>query len=221
MEPVAETWRAFRQAYFPDKTGFDVPVFNMNPDGTPQILLQKGGRGVLAHTEEMDVLFAKEIKTLKSHLNDPDWRGLIYIMYCLDDTGAFDPVYVGIAEKLGRSGKLSGPLMRPQGPYSRFGYDKAGHIGGISDALFDPNSKIYSRWPERLFEMPVKEQKPVLTRQLYVWTKAWNSTDPVTIGSNSFPSCSLGFLEALLIFILDALYPGRLLNAKGMDRMLS
>lgn len=220
MEPIAETWRAFRQDYFPDKQGLDVPVFNTKPDGTPQIC-QKGGRSVLVHTKEMDDLFAEEIKTLKNRLDDPECRGLIYIMYCLEDTGAFDPVYVGIAEKLGKSGKLSGPLMRPQGPYSRFGYDKAGHIGGISHALFDPNSKNYSRWPERLFELPVKEQKPVLKRQLYVWTKAWNSTDPVTIGSNCFPSCSLGFLEALLIFVLDTLYPERLLNSKGMDRMLS
>lgn len=219
MNPIAETWRAFRHDYFPEKPGADVPVFKMEPDGTPQILVQKGGRSVIAHTPEMDVLFEKEIKTLKNHLNDPEWRGLIYIMYCLEDTGAFDPVYVGIAEKLGKSGKLSGPLMRPKGPYSRFGSDENGHLGGISDALFDPNSKSYRRWPERLFEVPVVGRKPVLTRQLYVWTKAWNSNDPVMIGSNRFPSCSLGFLEALLIFVLDTCYPGRLLNAKGMDRM--
>ncbi|WAC18032.1 hypothetical protein OVA24_12360 [Luteolibacter sp. SL250] len=217
-DPNSQTWRWFRDTHFPDDRSQDTPVFRSAVNQPIQIH-QKRNRKLIAHASELDRLLKTEIDKLKAGINDPAVRGLIYIMYSRDAHGEFDPAYVGVAEKLGRSGNLSGPLARSKGPFSRFGYDSLGHIGGISDALFSATSKGYRRWPQRFFSLGANDDH-VLSRPLFVWAKAWNSQNPVKIGDSLFPHCSLGFLEALLIFTLDSLYPNRLLNSKGMDRTI-
>lgn len=216
-DPFSITWSAFRDRFFPDDPDRDVPLF-LSGEGDGLKVIQVGARRVLAHAGAVDRLLARELDKLRQGLNDSAWRGLIYILYTRGAGGCFEPLYVGLAEKLGRSGKLSGPLASSKRPASRFGYDPQGHVGGISDALFGVGKGAYSRWPERIFELPLDESRPRLKRRLFVWAKAWRSDLPIEIGESVFPGCSLGFLEALLIYTLDALYPGQLLNAKGKDR---
>jgi len=225
MEPIEnciffkQTWNAFVQQYGIGQE-CDVPIFETDSGGLSIQTKRSGNRWLLKQHKKMDELFRNKISELEDQINNSDCRGLIYIAYEKNSDGIV-PVYIGIAEKVGKKRELSSPLRRKNGPYSRWGHDKNGHIGALSDAFFSKNiDHAYAAWIDRLFSQSAKD--PTLKQPLYVWVESWFASNQIQIGTTKMTGCSLCLLEALLIHAADAVYSkdkqSPILNSTGIDR---
>jgi hypothetical protein len=141
-------------------------------------------------------------------------EGICYLVYREADGGEVEPFYVGIAQTVGKSSKLS--ALFAAGGWLRFadGFGSCGHIGNLNDC-FAGNSKGYQNWGKALF---CSVPKPKLKKPVFVDVQVW-STDSKSI----WPK--LGYVplfleEGIRIWFLQVAGYGRnLLNRDG-NRML-
>lgn len=98
-------------------------------------------------------------------------EGICYIVYRDADGGEVEPLYVGIAQTIGKSGKLS--ALFAAGGWLRFadGFGSFGHIGNMNDC-FAGNSKGYQNWRAALF---CKGLKPKLKKPVFVDVQVWST----------------------------------------------
>jgi hypothetical protein len=141
-------------------------------------------------------------------------EGICYLVYREADVGEVEPLYVGIAQTIGKSGSLSA-LFAPGG-WLRFaeGIRSNGHIGNLN-ANFAGGTDIYANWRKALF---CDGPKPKLKKPLFVDVQIW-STDSESI----WPK--LGYVplfleEGIRIWFLQlAGYGENLLNRDGNRKL--
>ncbi|AFZ69385.1 hypothetical protein [Deinococcus peraridilitoris] len=114
-----------------------------------------GERRVLTRSAEFD---SAMIDLVEAGLKDDRWQGLVYLMGW-GERAAFVPLYIGKAEKRGKSQTISANLKNLRsnhGFFARWGYNTDYHVGDLSHAIFEwtayrPPTKKYRRWAEVLF----------------------------------------------------------------------
>ena len=197
------------------------PTFETEDDNLTVQTYERNGRNILALSEAIRAVFKREIDLLKRDFEGEtnEYDGLIYILYLPRDAGVL-PLYIGIAEKIGKSGKLSS-MLKGDESVSRWGdADKNYHIGGLSSVVCDgyPEDAIYTPkepWAERLFREH-SSARPTLKEPTHLFVKAWCGAD--TGCWKDFGSTPLPFLESCLIAVAGSLFPDDLLNIQGVSR---
>lgn len=155
------------------------------------------------------------IEMIEAGVMDDDWHGYLYIMG-IGEKEAFTPLYVGKAEKLGKSNNLSANLKNIRtnhGFFGRWGYNTDYHVGDLSHALFefkayrDP-AKKYRRWAQALFQT---FDPPRLREPVFVYLAPWFTCSRGPSGlMGSVPAA-----EKEVIALASALQGERLLNTDG------
>ena len=135
-------------------------------------------------------------------------------MYTLDG-GKIKPWYIGKAGRVGKGtdGNLSANINTTEsGPFGRWGYRYAYHIGDLSATVFGYKDKIqprYVRWRDALFD---DYEQLLLNEHVYLWIKVWDRANTGPWGD--YGPTSLSFLEYQLIGLASAINP-ELLNSEG------
>ena len=140
----------------------------------------------------------------------PVTEGICYLVYCLAERGEVKPLYVGIAQTIGKSGSLS--ALFAAGGWLRFaeGIRSNGHIGNLN-ANFAGRPDIYANWRKALF---CNGPKPKLKKPVFVDVQEW-STDSQSIWPK-LGHVPLFLEEGVRIWFLQlAGYGARLLNRDG------
>jgi hypothetical protein len=191
-----------------------VPLFDTEDGLTVHTLLKGAGRDrrILKRSPEFD---AAMIEMIEAGVMDDDWHGYLYIMG-IGEKEAFTPLYVGKAEKLGKSNNLSANLKNIRtnhGFFGRWGYNTDYHVGDLSHALFefkayrDP-AKKYRRWAQALFQT---FDPPRLREPVFVYLAPWFTCSRGPSGlMGSVPAA-----EKEVIALASALQGERLLNTDG------
>jgi hypothetical protein len=136
-------------------------------------------------------------------------EGICYLVYREADHGEVEPLYVGIAQTIGKSGILS---VLFAGGWLRFaeGIRSNGHIGNLN-ANFAGRPDIYANWRKALF---CNGPKPKLKKPVFVDVQEW-STDSQSIWPK-LGHVPLFLEEGIRIWFLQlAGYGARLLNRDG------
>ena len=137
-------------------------------------------------------------------------EGICYLVYRDADGDEVEPLYVGIAQTIGKSGKLS--ALFAAGGWLRFadGFGSFGHIGNLNDC-FAGSSKGYQYWRKALF---CNGPKPKLKKPVFVDVQEW-SIDSQSIWQK-LGHVPLFIEEGIRIWFLQlAGYGARLLNRDG------
>ena len=197
------------------------PAFETGSDNLTVQTYEKNGRNILALSEAIRAVFKQEIDLLKRDYENKtnEYDGLIYILFLPRQADVL-PLYIGLAEKIGKSGKLSSTLNGDKS-VSRWGdADNQYHIGGLSTVVCSgyAQSDIYDKkkpWAERLFD-DYPSAQPALKEPTYLFVKAWRGAD--TGCWKDYGPTPLPFLESCLIAVAGSLFPDDLLNIQGVSR---
>lgn len=155
------------------------------------------------------------IDLIEMGLRDPAWTGLVYLMG-VGERGAFIPLYIGKAERRGRTHEVSKNIVNIRAnpeKFARWGYGLDYHVGDLSHALFGfaayrPPQAKYRRWANALFTSFVP---PVLRAPVNMLLLPWFEDSR---GPSGFYG-SVAAAEKEVIALASALYGGTLLNTDG------
>ncbi len=202
-----QTWLdAFPSARF-------VPLFE-----TDGLLVQThqrgkaGDRRILTRSAQFEDAM---IALIEQGLTQDDWTGLVYLMGIGERT-AFTPLYVGKAERQGKTYAISkniANIRRNPDKFARWGYGLDYHVGDLSHAMFGftayrgPTAK-YRRWAEALFTVT---DPPTLHRPVSMLLLPWFED---SCGPSGFRG-SVASAEKEVIALASALSGERLLNVDG------
>ena len=185
---------------------------------------KKSIRTYLRRSDQMINLVSNElgkvIEDFKAKSNR--YEGVIYMMFKKDKSQGIIPLYIGKAEKYGKSDNLSENISKGKGKFGRWGHGYAYHIGDLSAVVYDHKDanqpKKYKDWAKSMFESyPASSgSKLVLKEPIYLWMKAWER-DSIGLWKD-FGSTTLTFLEYQLIGVSTAVYPDSVLNKEGQNR---
>jgi hypothetical protein len=215
-----ELWNEFCSIHCINKIG--VPLFITKSDGIVETFRYGlDGRFLLKRSQEMEDLLIKQVEYV---LEDPTdfMQGILYMMFKQIDENIVYPLYIGRAGRFGHDGhRVSANLVnirKNTSKFGRWGYNYAYHIGDLSAAVLIGHNPIkispkYKRWGQALFD-EIPSDAPRLKYQVKFWCTAWNYNCPNIW--QEFGSCSLGFIEYLLIGVAAILFPESLLNEEGV-----
>ena len=181
-------------------------------------------RNYLSRSKQMIELVKGEVSKVKNDYKTGEERyeGVIYCMFKKSDNNELVPLYIGKAEKYGKSGNLSENITLGKGKFARWGHGYAYHIGDLSAVAYNhakaKKPKKYADWANALFaEYPAKPTGDIILKEkIYFWMQAWESG---SIGLwKQFGSTSLTFLEYQLIGVATSIYPDQVLNKEGHNR---
>ena len=158
----------------------------------------------------------------KSKSKKEKYEGVIYCMFKKSSSNEFVPLYIGKAEKYGKSGNLSENITLGKGKFARWGHGYAYHIGDLSAVAYNHTKakkpKKYTDWANALFaQYPAKPSGDIILKEkIYFWMQAWENG---SVGLwKQFGSTSLTFLEYQLIGVATSVYPNSVLNKEGQNR---
>jgi hypothetical protein len=221
----ADLWRAFCASHRIALDG--VPLFSITPSGQVDVILYgRNARPILRRSDQMQALVRK---TVEGILAAPPGQadGLLYMMYRLGRDDEFIPIYIGKAERRGRSGAAVSAniasIETDHGKFARWGYNYAYHLGELSAAALPghpPEKRLnkYQNWARHLFKT-VPSDNPQPRFDIRFWCCAWG---PASVGIwPEIGACPLAFAEHLVIGVAGLLFPGDLLNDEGVNRKVS
>ncbi len=214
-------WDAFCLAH--DIAQASVPLLDTDAEGQVEVVgYGRDQRSMLRRSPAMESSLAG---TVEQVLGAPagSAQGVLYIMLRLDETGRVVPLYIGRAGRYGRTGEISANLASIRansGKFARWGYNYAYHLGDLSAAVLPGHlpsavSPKYRRWARCLFEA-APSPAPRLRVPVRFWCTAWGPHSPGIWPE--FGSCTLAFMEYLLIGVAALLFPADLLNEEGVSR---
>lgn len=214
-----ELWNAFCFSHHIDKIG--VPLFNVYNDGTVKTFPYGiDSRPMLERSQEMEDLLIKQVEIVVKNPTD-FMQGILYMMFKQENSNIY-PLYIGRAGKFGHDGCVISAnlynIRKNKSKFARWGYNYAYHIGDLSAAVLhghksDKISPKYKRWGHSLFN-EIPSHSPRLNFPVKFWCTGWNADCPNIW--QEFGSCSLGFIEYLLIGVAATLFPQHLLNNEGV-----
>lgn len=155
------------------------------------------------------------IELIEEGLTQEHWTGLVYLMG-VGDRHAFTPLYVGKAERRGKTHAVSkniANIRRNPDKFARWGYGLDYHVGDLSHAMFDfeayrrPASK-YRRWAQALFAVT---DPPTLHRPVNMVLLPWYVDSHGPSGLRG----SVAAAEKEAIALASALHGELLLNVDG------
>lgn len=155
------------------------------------------------------------IELIEQGLTQHDWTGLVYLMG-IGERSAFTPLYVGKAERRGKTHAVSkniANIRRNPDKFARWGYGLDYHLGDLSHAMFGftayrgPTAK-YHRWAEALFAVM---DPPTLRRPVHMLLLPWFADSR---GPSGFQE-SVASAEKQVIGLASALHGEQLLNIDG------
>ena len=202
-----------------------VELFNSSQD--LKIIPDKFGkvpRNYLSRSKQMIELVKGEVqKVINDYKSGKEkYEGVIYCMFRKTKSDDLVPLYIGKAEKYGKSGNLSENITLGKGKFARWGHGYAYHIGDLSAVVYNhtkaKKAKKYIDWANALFvDYPAKSSGDIrLKEKIYFWIQAWESG---SIGLwKQFGPTSLTFLEYQLIGVSTAIFPKEVLNKEGQNR---
>lgn len=181
----------------------------------------RDGRRILRRSPQMEALLTGEVERCATDATNT-LEGVLYMMLRLDGAGTVVPLYIGRAGQVGRNGGISAnvrSIRTNTGKFARWGYNYAYHMGDLSAAVLPghspgKSSPKYQRWAQSLFKQ-TPSAAPRLRADVRFWCAAWGPASP-----NIWPefgSCSLSFMEYLLIGVGSLLFPEDLLNREGVN----
>jgi hypothetical protein len=182
-----------------------------------------GNREILCRNPQMEGALIELVETgcAKGEL----WQGLFYIMGKKSSLSNFQPMYIGIAEKIGRTTKKISAnitnIRTNKNKFARWGDSRYYHIGDLSYALFSSNSdqpatppsKKYTDWAKALF---ISSKPPILTEPIFFYVSPWHSDD---LGPSA-TAVELLSLEKELITLAGKDFEHPLLNVQNNRRLL-
>lgn len=184
----------------------------------------KPPRRYLSRSKEMIELVKGEVsKVINDYKSEEEkYEGVIYCMFKKNSMNEVVPLYIGKAEKYGKSGNLSENITLGKGKFARWGHGYAYHIGDLSAVAYSHTKakkpKKYTDWANALFARypatPSAELK--LKEKIYFWMQAWESRS--TGLQKDFGPTNLTFLEYQLIGVSTAIFPNEVLNKEGQNR---
>lgn len=182
-------------------------------------------RLVLKRSDEMEQLlrrFGREL-VAEYHRGQINHDGILYLMFQLEDR-VVKPLYFGKAEIYGKGqASLSvniSDLVNGDGKFGRWGYNYAYHVGDLSAVTLPghpptASTRKYNSWRRSLFnETP---DGPHLKGDIRFWACLWEP-ERQSIWTE-YGSTRLAFEEYLLIGIASDLFPDRLLNREGRNKL--
>lgn len=184
----------------------------------------KPPRNYLSRSPHMIDLVSAEIsKVVDDYKSKKEkYEGVIYCMFKKSSSNEFVPLYIGKAEKYGKSGNLSENITLGKGKFARWGHGYAYHIGDLSAVAYNHTKakkpKKYTDWANALFaQYPAKPSGDIILKEkIYFWMQAWENG---SVGLwKQFGSTSLTFLEYQLIGVATSVYPNSVLNKEGQNR---
>ncbi|UQN08816.1 hypothetical protein [Deinococcus sp. QL22] len=171
-----------------------------------------GDRRILTHSS---VFEAAMIELIEDGLTQATWTGLVYLMG-VGEQQAFIPLYVGKAERRGKTHEVSkniANIRRNPDKFARWGYGLDYHLGDLSHAMFGfeayrkPTAK-YRRWADVLFEV---NDPPTLRRPVSLLLLPWYEDSHGPSGLRG----SVASGEKEVIALASALHGDHLLNVDG------
>lgn len=204
----------FKRAWFDAiATQNDIPLFFTEANGVTPMLSEEGllQRSV-AFTEALTTLRNSVIAAYSQKKPQPP-EGICYLVYRRIEEGVVDPLYVGMAECVGKKGTISA-LFKRHG-WMRFDHKlgSKGHIGNLNEAI-NHSKHSYSHWIEAMFEEGYKAANLALKAPVYVHIDIWNSESQSVI--KELGHTPLFVEEKLRLWILAASgYENQLLNRDG------
>jgi hypothetical protein len=216
LDDFFETWKVFDES---------VELFDSNSflEIKPQ-LRGKKPRYFIGRSDAMIDMVSREVQKVTHDFksNRDQYEGVIYMMHKISAHGDIVPLYIGKAEKLGKTENLSENITKGKGKLGRWGHGYAYHIGDLSAVAYaheeTHQTKKYKDWAELLFKSypVIHPQKLVLKEKVFFWMKAWEKG---SVGLwKEFGTTNLTFLEYLLIGVSTSVYPEVLLNREGQNR---
>lgn len=202
-----------------------VELFNSSQD--LKIIPDKFGkvpRNYLSRSKQMISLVKGEVQKVINDYKSGEkkYEGVIYCMFRKTKSNELVPLYIGKAEKYGKTGNLSENITLGKGKFARWGHGYAYHIGDLSAVVYSHKKakkpKKYNDWANALFvEYPAKPSGDIwLKEKIFFWIHAWESG---SIGLwKQFGPTSLTFLEYQLIGVATSVYPDVVLNKEGQNR---
>lgn len=190
------------------------PLFE-TADGLQVHTHQRGKAGDRRILTRSALFEAAMIDLIEEGLRQDDWTGLIYLMG-VGERSAFTPLYVGKAERRGKTHAVSKNIVnirRNPDKFARWGYGLDYHLGDLSHAMFGfeayrkPTSK-YRRWADALFE---ENNPPTLRRPVSMLLLPWYEDSR---GPSGFTT-SVAAAEKEVIGLASSLHGERLLNVDG------
>ena len=155
------------------------------------------------------------IDLIEDGLTQATWTGLVYLMGA-GERQAFIPLYVGKAERRGKTHEVSrniANIRRNPDKFARWGYGLDYHLGDLSHAMFGfeayrkPTAK-YRRWADALFEV---NDPPTLRRPISLLLLPWYEDSRGPSGLRG----SVAAAEKEVIALASTLHGVDLLNVDG------
>lgn len=171
-----------------------------------------GDRRILTRSSQFETAM---VELIEEGLTQEHWTGLVHLMG-VGERHAFTPLYVGKAERRGKTHAISkniANIRRNPDKFARWGYGLDYHLGDLSHAMFGfaayrgPTSK-YRRWAQTLFAVidPPTLHLPV-SMLLLPWFEG-------SRGPSGFQG-SVASGEKEVIALASALHGDWLLNVDG------
>lgn len=190
----------------------DMPLFQTDVDCVTPTLSDRGG---LQRSTNLTSELKRIRKTVRPSQSQPSAslpEGILYFIYRRQNEAIVDPLYVGIAECVGKNGTLSALFKTG---WMRFDHrpNSNGHIGRLTEAVSD-KAHAYSAWVQSMF-LPT-EEKIVLTLKSPIFVKILLWDEHCRSAYSKLGHTPLYVEEKLRLWILRASgYGGGLLNRDG------
>lgn len=190
----------------------DMPLFHTEVDCVTPIL---SDHGLLQRSTDLTSELGRMRKTVvQSHEQQdaPLPEGILYFIYRRQDDGVVDPLYVGIAECVGKKGTLSALF---KAGWMRFDHrpKSKGHIGNLNEAASN-KAHAYSAWLQSMFLPAAENGVLTLKSPIFVKIELWYGHSQSAL--RELGHTPLFVEEKLRLWILCASgYGERLLNRDG------
>ena len=158
-----------------------VELFDSNPslEIKPE-LRGKKPRYFVGRSEAMIAMISREVQKVTNDFKNKcdQYEGVLYMMHKMTADGDIIPLYIGKAEKLGKTENLSENITKGKGKLGRWGHGYAYHIGDLSAVAYKHDkkhqTKKYKDWADLLFKNHpvIHPEKLVLKEKVFFWMKA-------------------------------------------------
>ena len=151
----------------------DIPLFKTQPD---EVTLKSINR-LIRRSDRFSERIAEIKNDVKSRFNTPDRpEGVLYLVYQRAANREIEPIYIGKAETVGRTGRLS-VLFGPGGAI-RFAEEiqSNGHIGLLNEAWMFARGNLtrnnYAKWVDAFIVNPQTDPL-VLRARSFIHMEIW------------------------------------------------
>ena len=103
----------------------------------------KKPRYFVGRSDAMTAMISREVQKVTNDFKNKcdQYEGVLYMMHKMTANGDIIPLYIGKAEKLGKTENLSENITKGKGKLGRWGHGYAYHIGDLSAVAYKHDKK--------------------------------------------------------------------------------